>query len=146
MLRSLGVLILLGLLASLLVSCGFVETADSRAKPSGFPLRGYVSVVGASPGGVGTPCQAPASAPDVAPGLPVRVLDPAGGVLGTSALGNGVLAEAPDDSGYRCNFPFEVANVPGGPDSYVVVVGARPAVSFPAKDLRADKPAIIELR
>jgi hypothetical protein len=141
-LRFLGVLILLGLLTS----CGFVGTADSRAKPSGFPLRGYVSVVGASQGGVGTPCQSPASAPDVAPGLPVRVLDPAGGVLGSSALGNGVLAEAPGGTGYRCNFPFEVTNVPGGPDSYVVVVGARPPVTFPAKELRANKPAIIELR
>ena len=103
-------------------------------------------MIGASPGGVGTPCQAPTSAPDVAPGLPVRVLDPAGGVLGSSELRGGVLAEAPGGPGYRCNFPFEVANVPGGPDEYILVVGSRPAISFSAKDLRANKPAIIELR
>jgi hypothetical protein len=141
-LRSLGLVIAVGLLAS----CGFVDTADSRTKPSGFPLRGYVSVLGASPGGVGTPCQSPTSVPDVTPGVPVRVLDPAGAELGASALGSGVLAEAPDRTGYRCNFPFEVANVPGGPEEYVVVVGTRPAVRFVAKELRANKPAIIELR
>jgi hypothetical protein len=145
-LRSLGLVIVAGLLASLLASCGFVKTGESRSKPSGFPLRGYVSVLGASPGGLGTPCQAPTSASDVSAGVRVQVLDPAGDVLGTSSLGRGVLAEAPDRTGYRCNFPFEVVDVPGGPDEYTVVVGTRPAVTFPAMELRANKPAIIELR
>jgi hypothetical protein len=138
-LRSLGLLVVVWLVAS----CGFVRTGGSDAKPSGFPLRGYVSVLGASPGGIGTPCQAPEAAPDVVPGVPVQVLDPTGQVLGSSALGNGVLGAV--GTRYRCNFPFEVANVPGGPDEYVVVVGNRPAVRFAAQELRANKPAIIEL-
>jgi hypothetical protein len=121
--------------------CGFVAAGRvSHSKPNGFTLRGYVHVRGglAVPGGG---CTSPETRADIQPGAAVRVSDPAGKALASGALGQGVLT----DAGY-CNFPFEIPAVPGGPGTYVITVGARPPSDFPAKDLREDKPAVIDVQ
>jgi hypothetical protein len=100
-----------------------------------------VSVAGAAPGSAGAACQAPASAPDIRAGGAVRVADPEGHTLATGELSNGVLAV--DGTKYRCNFPFEIPAVPGGPQRYVVGVGSQPPASFAADEVRRDKPAVI---
>jgi hypothetical protein len=125
--------------------CGFIAAGDrSPTKPNGFVLRGYVSVARAASGAAGAACQSPPSAPDIAAGAAVRVTDAAGVELTTGALATGVLAQdTASTSDYRCNFPFELRNVPGDRSEYVIVVGTRPAVSFPGADLRANKPAIV---
>jgi hypothetical protein len=114
--------------------CGFVGAGSaSHSKPNGFILRGYVQVSGGV-AGRGGGCTTTA----ITAGAPVRVSDPAGKQLAEGQLGAGVL-----DSAGHCNFPFELRAVPGGPASYVVAVDGQPAQTFPAKDLREDKPAII---
>jgi hypothetical protein len=120
--------------------CGFVGAGSaSHTKPNGFILRGYVQVAGGQPTG-GSTCAAPASLPDIRLGAPVRVSDPGGRALAEGQLGAGVL-----DAAGHCNFPFEMRAVPGGPASYVVTVGSQRPATFPAKDLREDKPAVIAL-
>jgi hypothetical protein len=121
-----------------LVGCGFIGAGQaSHTKPNGFILRGYVQVSGAVAGTAGS-CTAPPSLPDLQPGALVRVSDPGGKALAEGQLGAGVL-----DSAGNCNFPFELRAVPGGPATYVLTVDGRPPVSFPAKDLREDKLAVI---
>jgi hypothetical protein len=152
--------------------CGFVNSGErGSSKPDGFTLRGYVSVganpaasataasasasgdpAGGASGGPGSDpaggasgaasggsCAAPAAASDVHAGGAVRVADPAGHTLAAGELSPGVR----DTASGRCNFGFQIAGVPGGVDHYVIGVGNRPAVSFPAHDLRSDKPAVI---
>jgi hypothetical protein len=147
-------LLVVALLA--LTGCGFVNSGQrGSSKPDGFTLRGYVSVgvaasatpsPGAPSGGApstpstpGAPgaCEAPAAASDVHAGGAVRVADPAGHTLAAGTLEPGVRDAA------RCDFGFQITGVPGGVDRYVIGVGNRPAVSFPAHDLRSDKPAVI---
>jgi hypothetical protein len=122
-----------------LAGCGFVSAADRTHKPDGFPLHGYVSVAGLSAGSTGAPCASPAG--DIFPGADVKVADANGKAVASGALGNGVLAAA--DGGYRCNFPFEIANVSGSPPTLVVLVGAQPAASFTTSELREGKPAVV---
>jgi hypothetical protein len=125
-----------------LAGCGFIGTGStSHVKPNGFLLRGYVSVAGAAPGSAGAACRSPATSSDIRAGGAVRVADPEGHTLATGALGDGVLAS--EGAKYRCNFPFEIAAVPGGPQHYVIGVGSQPPASFPADDVRRDKPAVI---
>jgi hypothetical protein len=127
-------------LCAALSGCGWLRAGGaSPNKPSGFVLRGYVSVAGAPAGQAGDPCRLPATG--IAANAPVRVTDPPDHTLATGALGTGVLAA--DGSAYRCNFPFEVPAVPGGHHTYEISVDGRPAVSFPADELRQDKPAVI---
>jgi len=123
--------------------CGFAHAGKaSHSKPNGFVLRGYVTVGSAgSTGPVGSPCQSPPGAADIRADAPVRVTNPDGRTLATGTLGAGVLAM--DSSAYRCNFPFEIPAVPGGQSTYVITVGARPPMSFAARDLREDKSAVI---
>jgi hypothetical protein len=136
---AVGIAVLVGCTAG---GCGFVHAGDQgKSKPNGFVLRGYASVAGAAPGAAGTSCEAPPTVADVRPAAPVRVTDPAGHALATGQLGAGVLAV--DSATYRCNFPFEIRAVPGGADRYLIVVGDRPAVGFPAAELRQDKPAVV---
>jgi hypothetical protein len=127
-----------------LAGCGWLHAGGaSNTKPSGFVLRGYVTVAGAPAGTAGSPCQTPAAGVSVAD--EVRVTDPPSTkVLGTGSLGAGVLAV--NGSGYECNFPFSISAVPGGHKTYSITVGNRSAVSFPAEDLRSDKPAVISVR
>jgi hypothetical protein len=122
--------------------CGFIGTGRTAdTKPDEFTLRGYVSVGGAAAGAPRSPCQS--RVPDIAAGGPVRVADPDGRTLAAGQLGGGVLAA--DVPGYRCNFPFEIPGVPGGADRYVIGVGARPAATFAAQDLRRDGLAVIRI-
>jgi hypothetical protein len=127
-------------LCAVLSGCGWLRAGGaSHNKPSGFVLRGYVSVAGAPAGQPGEPCQAPTAG--IAANAPVRVSDPPDHPLATGALGAGVLAA--DGSAYRCNFPFELPGVPGGHNTYEISVDNRQPVSFPAGELRQDKPAVI---
>jgi hypothetical protein len=137
--RFVSIVIALAALCAALSGCGWLRAGGvSHTKPSGFVLRGYVTVAGAPAGQVGDPCRAPTAG--IIPNAPVRVTDPPDHTLATGALGAGVLA---DGSGYRCNFPFEIPGVPGGHQTYEISVDGRPAVSFPADELRQDKPAVI---
>jgi hypothetical protein len=79
--------------------------------------------------------------PDIVTGSPVRVTDPAGKVLGTGRLGDGVVAHSA--AGASCDFPFQIADVKGGVATYDVAVGNRPPQRFNAKDLRENAAAII---
>jgi hypothetical protein len=125
-----------------LTGCGWLKAGDvSHVKPSGFVLRGYVSVAGAPTGEPGTSCQVPATG--ISANAPVRVTDAADRALGAGVLGAGVLAA--DGNTYRCNFPFEIANVAGGRDRYAISAAGRPAVLFGATELRQDKPAVIRV-
>ena len=134
----------LALLVMSLAGCGFVGTGKNRHKPDGFPLHGYVSVAGAAAGVTGSACLAPATAPDIVAGAEVKAASTDGHVAATSTLGRGVLA-ATAGGGYRCNFPFELANVSGARPTYLVVVGTRPAVAFNTRELREGKPAVIDV-
>ena len=132
------------LLATVLgvAACGWLRASGvSHTKPSGFVLRGYVTVAGAAAGQPGAACTSPA--PDIGTNGQVRVTDPPNKVLAVGALRSGVLAAA--DGRYACNFPFVVPNVPGGHDRYSISVAGRPFVSFPATALREDKPAVIQV-
>jgi hypothetical protein len=120
--------------------CGWLRAGNvSHTKPSGFVLRGYVTVAVPTAGQVGSSCQAPTSA--VVADDTVRVADPPDRSLATGTLGQGVLAR--DGGAYRCNFPFEIPAVPGGHTSYEITAGGLAPVSFPAAELRQDKPAVI---
>ena len=123
--------------------CGFVHAGrTSHTKPDGFVLRGYATVADAvSTGPVASACQSPPAAADIRANTPVRVAGPDGRVLASGQLGAGVLAMQSET--YRCNFPFEIRAVPGGQTSYVLTVGSRPPQTFPAMELREDKPAVI---
>jgi hypothetical protein len=130
------------LAVSLTAGCGFIASGDRPAtKPDAFVLRGYVSVGGVPAGTAGSACTAPPSVTDIEAGGPVRVADQQGHTLGAGKLAGGVLAIT--DGQPRCTFAFEIAGVPGGVDEYVIGVGNRPASTFPARELRENKPAVI---
>jgi hypothetical protein len=131
--------------------CGFIAAGKaSDTKPSGFVLRGTVRVAGAAAGAVGSQCVAPDSVPEVYQGVPVNITDGnvqdsphtlASGVLGTGKL-------APDNAsttGYTCEFPLVIYNVPAGPASYGIAVGELPPAPFEAEPLRHDEVAVIDL-
>lgn len=130
--------------AFLTSGCGFIASGDRPAeKPNAFVLRGYVSVGGAPAGAPGTACVAPAAVSDIQAGGPVRVADPQGHTLGAGRLAAGVVEIEAGEA--RCTFPFEIAGVAGGVDQYVIGVGTRPTVTFPARELRENKPAVIRV-
>ncbi|MCW2639617.1 MAG: hypothetical protein JWP76_1923 [Dactylosporangium sp.] len=127
-------------LCAALSGCGWLRAGGaSHNKPSGFVLRGYVTVAGAPAGQPGDPCQV--STAGITANAPVRVTDPPDHTLATGTLRAGVLAV--EGSAYRCNFAFELPGVPGGHNTYEVSVDDRQPVSFPAVELRQDKPAVI---
>jgi len=130
-----------GLLLTGLGGCGFLGAAGvSHAKPDGFVLRGRVTVpVPASDTRpAGSACAA--GIPDVVAGARVTVTGPDGKVLGTGQLGAGVIART--GTAASCDFPFQLAAVPGGVDSYDIAVG-RHSQRFPAKPLRENASAIL---
>jgi hypothetical protein len=143
--RVMAVFLAAGLALS---GCGFLSSGQrGSTKPDGFTLRGYVSVgsgpdASAVPGPASAasthpPCTAPRAADDVQAGGAVRVADPDGHTLAAGSLQPGI-----EDAG-RCNFGFQITAVPGGVDRYVIGVGNRATATFPARDLRSDKPAVI---
>jgi hypothetical protein len=148
--RRTAILILLaGLVVASSAGCGFVGAGGvSHTKPNGFVLRGHVStpVAGGQASADDSPCTAPAGLPDITAGSPVKVLDDVNNVIGLSTLGAGVVAH-PGGTGAAadCEFGFEIRAVPGGVTNYAIVVGTQPAHTFPAAELRQDKPAVITL-
>ncbi|NJC70925.1 hypothetical protein HC031_14545 [Planosporangium thailandense] len=140
--RFLSTVIAVVTLCAALSGCGWVRAGNrSPNKPTAFVLRGYASVAGAPAGQPGAACEVPASG--IGPNAPVHVADPPGHALATGTLRDGVLAT--DGTGYRCNFAFEIYGVPGGHTTYEISVNDRPPVSFPAEELRQDKPAVIPI-
>jgi hypothetical protein len=139
--RVVAVVLAAGLTLS---GCGFLGSGQRGSnKPDGFTLRGYVSVghkesasPEPSPASRGS-CTAPPEADDVQAGGAVRVADADGHTLAGGTLEPGV-----EENG-RCNFGFSIRAVPGGVERYVIGVGNRPTATFPARDLRSDKPAVI---
>ncbi len=124
--------------------CGWVAASGkSHTKPDAFVLRGHVTV--ATPPGDTRPSGAACAAtvPGIVAGAPVRVTDPAGRLFGTGSLGDGVIARAA--GGSSCDFPFQIAGVRGGVATYDVAVDDRPPQRFPAKDLRENAEAIINI-
>lgn len=122
-----------------LSACGWVGVHNRVTKPNGFLLHGYVSVAGAAAGAPGTACQARSGS--VASGATVKIVDEDGIQLAAGSLGDGVLAGA--GSAWQCNFPFDLTNVPGGPDTVVVEIGALPAAHFATSELREGRAAVI---
>jgi hypothetical protein len=135
-----AVLALAGTLA--LTGCGFAASGDRGSnKPDAFLLHGYVSVGGVPAGPNGSPCEPPPGNEDIRAGGAVRVADPEGHTLAAGQLSGGVLSVAGGE--VRCNFAFEIPGVRGGVDRYVIGVGNRPPMTFPARDLRENKPAVL---
>ncbi|MDG6104828.1 hypothetical protein Daura_05245 [Dactylosporangium aurantiacum] len=123
--------------------CGWLGRSGETSKPDNFQLHGYASVAGAAAGLPGTPCLAPASAPDIVAGAPVKAADAGGKVIAVTTLASGVLATASD--GYRCNFAFELLNLSGSRPAYQIVVAERPPVSFETRAVREGRPAVVDV-
>jgi hypothetical protein len=141
-LRRCALALVAGLVAFALGGCGFLGASRvSHNKPSGFVLRGRVTVPVAAGDtrAAGAACAAPY--PDVVANAPVKVTDPDGREIAAGYLGDGVIARG--TSAVTCDFPFQIPAVPGGVASYGIAVGARPAVTFPARDLREDETAVL---
>lgn len=134
-----------------LSGCGFVDAGKaSDTKPSGFVLRGSVRVAGAGAGSVGSLCVAPLSVPEVYQGAPVTITDDNvqdnPNTLASDILGPGKLtSDEASTTGYTCAFPIVIYNVPAGPQSYGIAIGALPPAPFAAKSLRRDELAVISL-
>jgi hypothetical protein len=126
----LTLVLLLCLSAPCLNGCGWAGTHDRITKPNGFLLHGYVNVASACTAGV----------PDIHPGAEVKVADDAGRTIATGSLGAGVAAD-----GDKCNYPFEISNVPGSYDTVVVLVGVQPAAKFSTSELREGRTAIVSV-
>ena len=122
-----------------LPACGWIGVHDRVTKPNGFLLHGYVSVAGAASGTPGTACLARSGT--VAAGVTVKIVDEDGVQLAAGALGDGVLAGT--GRAWQCNFPFDITNVPGGPDAVLVEIAQLPAAHFTTSELRAGRPAVI---
>ena len=122
--------------------CGWLGASSAPGtKPDAFVLRGHVAVTVAAGDSRPAGAACASTLPDVVSGAPVRVLAPDGNQLATGTLGDGVIAV--DQSARSCDFPFQIAGVPGGVDSYDVTVGSQPPRRFPAKDLRENAAAVI---
>ena len=123
--------------------CGFVGASGApQTKPDAFVLRGHVTVP--EPGDTradGAVCAA--TVPGIVAGAPVRISSPDGKPLATGSLGDGIIAHGGD--GPSCDFPFQIAGVPGGVASYEIAVAGRPPQQFPAKDLRENAEAILRI-
>lgn len=126
--------------------CGFIAAGQtSHEKPNTFVLYGHadVTLTAGDHRATGTTCVAPAGVTDVAVTTSVNVLSPGGVTLAHGSLGAGVIAHTGDAA--MCDFPFQIRDVPGGADTYGIVIGARPAQSFAGSALQANTPAIIAI-
>jgi hypothetical protein len=119
-------LLVLGLGAAL-SGCGWVGAHSKSSKPNGFELHGYVAVPSSCLSGV----------PDIHAGAEVKIADEAGKTIATGSLGSGVA------DGSKCNYPFEISNVPGSYDTVMVLVGLQPAAKFATSELREGGAAVI---
>jgi hypothetical protein len=140
--RRAGPLLAVVVLLSALAGCGWLGASSvSHRKPDAFVLRGRVTV--AVPAGDSRPDGAACAAtvPDLTAGTTVKISRPDGKLLAIGYLGDGVIAR--DGTGSSCEFPFQIAGVPGGVDAYDIAVGSRAPTRFAAKDLRENADAII---
>jgi len=122
--------VLLFSLTILLSGCGWVGTHDRVSKPNGFQLHGYVAV----------PASCATAFSDLHAGTQVRIADDTGKTIATGTLGDGVA-----DGGTKCNYPFEISDVPGSSDTVVVLVGLQPAAKFSTSELREGGTAVISV-
>ena len=124
--RVVTFLLVLGLA---LGGCGWVGAHSKASKPDGFQLHGYVAVPSSCGSGV----------PDIHAGTAVKIADDAGKTIATGSLGTGVA------DGTKCNYPFEISNVPGSYDAVVVLVGLQPAARFATSELREGGTAVVRV-
>jgi hypothetical protein len=117
-------------IAFVLSGCGWAGTHDRVSKPNGFQLHGYVAVPSSCGSGV----------PDIHAGAEVKIAEDTGKTIATGTLGDGVA-----EGGTRCNYPFEISNVPGSYDRVVVLVGLQPAATFSTSELREGGTAVISV-
>jgi hypothetical protein len=119
-----------GLFVSLMLSgCGWVGAHNRSSKPNGFQIHGYVAV----------PSSCMAGLPDIHAGTEVKIADEAGKTIATGSLGDGVA------DGSKCNYPFEISNVPGSYETVKVLVGVQPAATFATSELREGGAAVVSV-
>ncbi|HEU0241428.1 MAG TPA: hypothetical protein VFR11_19535 [Micromonosporaceae bacterium] len=134
------------LVTGAVAGCGFIAAGQkSISKPTTFVLIGHADVVlpASDHAAVGTTCEAPASITGVAENTAVKVLDAHGVAIANGLLGSGILARS--GSTTTCAFPFQIPAVPGGSTTYQVMIGDRPAETFPASLLRQNAPAVLTI-
>ena len=113
-----------------LTGCGWVGAHSRSSKPDGFQIHGYVAVPSSCLSG---------SSSDIHAGTEVKIADEAGKTIATGSLGDGVA------DGSKCNYPFEISNVPGSYDTVRVLVGLQPAATFATSELREGGTAVISV-
>jgi hypothetical protein len=131
-------------LGAALAGCGFVGAARAADhKPDTFVLHGLVAVPvpNSDPRPAGAACAA--TLPGIVGGAPVRVTDPAGHLLGTGALSDGLIER--DGATGSCGFAFQIQAVGGGVASYDISVAGRPPQRFPARNLRENALAVLTI-
>lgn len=130
-------------LAAGLGGCGFADAGSrSPGKPDTVVVRGRVVVPlpdDTRPDGAA--CAAPPTLPEIASGAPVKITDEAGRAIAQGHLGLGIVSTA--GAAHTCDFPFEIAGVPGDHSSVDIGVGGRGGQHFALRDLAEDRPAII---
>lgn len=109
--------------------CGWVGAHSRSSKPNGFQVHGYVAV----------PSSCLSGASDIHAGAEVKIADEAGKTIATGSLGDGVA------DGSKCNYPFEISNVPGSYNTVIVLVGLQPAAKFATSELREGGAAVISV-
>jgi hypothetical protein len=131
--------------AASLSGCGFIAAGNkSVTKPSGFVLTGQAAVtLPSATAAVGSPCQAPAGAADVAPNAVVTITSGAGAKIATGRLGAGIVTGS--GSSLVCSFPFQIEAVPGNDATYGVAIGARPPQTFQGDQLREATTAVVTI-
>jgi hypothetical protein len=102
--------------------------ADPEDRPSGFAVRGTVSVPSYG-GASGTSCTVKDGYEDLRSGATVAITDAAGEVVAVGAL---VDIEATPRT---CRFAFDVQGVPEGSPTYGIEVGQQAMVMYPRSRL-----------
>jgi len=144
--RRTAIALCLVLVAGAAAGCGFIAAGQkSISKPTTFVLLGHADVLlpASDHAAVGATCEAPGSITGVAENTPVKVLDAHGVAIANGLLGSGIVARSGNTA--TCAFPFQIPAVPGGSTTYQVVIGDRPAETFPASLLRQNAPAVITI-
>jgi len=128
-----GVLVLTG-------ACGGGDGesgAEPEGKPSGFAIRGTVSVPSYG-GSNGTSCTVKDGYEELRSGATVAVTNAAGDVVAVGAL---VDIEATQRT---CRFAFDVPGVPEGSPTYGIEVGQQAMVTYPRSRLNKQLELIVQ--